>query len=156
MATGEIRTRRAYGVSPLPLADLQRQIKPGLTPLSHAPRRSRPIGRAETQRQQPSRRGPRRPLGLAPILDGDDGEASRGLEPEFVDQSLHPLVAGVLAGITEATRKAPATIENTFETLDVALRADDTLHSHIVALRNQVRELKGELIEERVTAKFAN
>ncbi len=84
----------------------------------------------------------RRPLGLAPA-PGDDGPGA-----EF-DRSVHPIVASALVGITEAGRQAPATVENTFVVLDVALQADDELRSHIVALRDQVSELKAALIEAR-------
>ena len=76
--------------------------------------------------------------------------ASPGSGPgaEF-DRSVHPIVASALAGISEAGRQAPATVENTFTVLDVALQANDELRSHIVALRNQASELRGELIEAK-------
>ena len=96
----------------------------------------------------------RKPLGLEPAPGDDDvaglSNASPGSGPgaEF-DRSVHPIVVTALAGISQTARQAPATVENTFTVLDVALQADDELRSHIVALRDQVSELKAALIEAR-------
>jgi hypothetical protein len=74
----------------------------------------------------------RRPLGLAPV--GAD------------DSSYLPLVAEAFANISPEGRAAPATVENTIDILDIAIRAtfdgDDNLYGLIVALRGQVSELK--------------
>jgi hypothetical protein len=99
----------------------------------------------------------RGPLGLKPA-PGDTEPKARpngGREDvsAFGDTALHPIVANALAEISGEGRAAPATIENTFEVLDIGLRAvfagDDETHSHIVKLRDQVSELKGALIEAR-------
>jgi hypothetical protein len=90
----------------------------------------------------------RRPLGLAPVLDGVDGKA---LEP--FSGSPHRLVQDTLATLDEATRKAPATVEETFELLDlgveIALNGDDALQQGLVGLRREVSELKAALVEAR-------
>ena len=106
---------------------------------------------------RPPRNGARKPLGLHPI-DGAEPEADRALA---VDPSLHPLVAEALAGMSAALRGAGATIEDTFQTLDIAMKisfdGDDNLYELIKDLRSQVAELKlahGKLVNENTALRL--
>jgi hypothetical protein len=99
----------------------------------------------------PSSPWPRR----QPAVDGDDSKTGStpgsSRRPEFVDSSLHPVVADALAGISPAGRQAPATVENTFEILDVALRStfdgDDMLHARLVRLETEIARLTAKVAE---------
>ena len=87
----------------------------------------------------------RKPLGLA-IVDGpEDGPSRSRQDPE--SDALHPLVVRALAGIGEAERGQPATIQDLYEiAVDPALQAHfggmDVVRERIGEARKEIADLK--------------
>jgi hypothetical protein len=104
---------------------------------------------------RPRRDGARRhPLGLAPAPPGPDDRAPVGDDSTLaVDSSYLPLVAEAFANISPEGRASPATVENTIDILDIAIRAtfsgDDALHARIVKLELENARDKATIAELR-------
>lgn len=110
----------------------------------HLDARIAPKEAPEPKATRPRRRAP------APA---NDGQAEWSREPEFVDESLDPIVQTALATISPEGRAAAPTVENVYELPDISLKAtfggDDKLFHLIKDLRGQISELKAELIESK-------
>jgi hypothetical protein len=110
----------------------------------------RPPMRSAQVLDHPARR---KPLGLA-IIDGPDGGDDRTPErdtPGYLEAKRR--VAAAVAGMPEAARNQPATIQDVFEGLELPLAISfddaDVSSKSFKELRSEIATLKAELVEAR-------